>query len=530
MVMFKSNEFYDWKVINKTIGIVLAVFLAMKFSRGAGFVIVIPFTLMALFQNKVEKLLFWIMFTNMLVVTNDFFAPKGFVFSVGFRALLTGVGLYSVALFFSAKPSRLVMPLLAIFAYLFYIIIPSLQGWAPVVSTLKLVLFATTYMALAFISTKAQANRRLDMRQIRSFMLAFCIVYLFGSVLVYPVPSISLMNADELLRNGSVGTSLYKGMTNHSQTLGVFVCCWMAFLLGDWFLNVQKKNMLYLGLALCGVFLVLKTSSRTAMGSLLVTVFFMAYNMMQARGIKSQWKSKVVSMLTTFFVLAAATVIVIPSARDAVARKATKWNKEDANAQNFTLERAVMSRAGLVEYSLYFWRLKPTIGWGFQVSPEVGEMERRSGGFVLSAPIEKGVWVTAILEEGGVFGEVIYVAYMLFAFFMLLSKRAYMGSTVFMLIHVSNLGEFTMFSMSGVGCIWYTVLFAALIFDAKRLQGGMGGPAMSAGPVMPPPMAPGGQPLLIPHIGRFVPPPMPDQGREQHGKKDGPQFAIEMKS
>ena len=526
--MNKYNPHYDVKIIIRAMMAIFFVFAAMKFTRGAGFVVVVPFMLMALFQNKVQKLLFWILLTNMLVVTNDFFAPKGFVFSAGYRGLLTMVGAYGILQFFSVKPSRLVLPLMAIFGYLFYMIIPSLQGFAPKVSCLKLILFSTTYITFAFVSTKAQASKNIDMRYIRSCLLAFCIVYIFGSILVYPFPRISLMNADEMMRSGMIAASLYKGMTNHSQAMGMFMCCWMCFLLADLFFNVQKPDKLYVLLLICGVILIGKTSSRTAMGTLLVTVVFLAYNMMQARGINSRWKSKVVSGLTTMIIVAAAAVIAIPSMRDKVARAAMKYDR-DATAQSFDMQEMLVTRSGLMANSLYLWNLRPTIGWGFQVSPQVGELERKSGGFVLSAPVEKGVWVTAILEEGGVFGELIYVCYAAFAFWMLMIKKAYMGATVFVLIHVSNLGEFTMFSMSGVGCIWYGVLFVSLIFDAKRMQGAMGG-SRPRGPVMGPPVGPGGQTLLIPHIGRFVPPPMPDRRRERHGKKDGPQFAIEMKS
>lgn len=523
--MKKYNPHYDTKIIGQTILTILFFFVALKVSKGVAFVLVVPFMLMALFTNRVQKLLFWILFTNILVVTNDFFAPKGFVFSLGYRALLTGVGLYGILQFFSVKPSRYVLPLLALFGYLFYMIIPSIQGWAPRVACLKLILFSMSYMTFAFVSTKAQASKTLDMRYIRSVLLAFCIVYIAGSLLVAPFPRISLMNAEELLRSGSVGVNLYKGMTNHSQTMGMFMCCWAAFLLGDLFFNIQKPDKLYIGLVLGAAALILKTSSRTAMGTLLAGVVFLTYCMMQIRGVNSRWKSKVVSSLTMLAILAAALVIAIPSVRDKVAQKAMKWGGDGTTAQSFNVGDAVSSRAGLVEYSLYLWNLRPTIGWGFQVSPEIGAMEEKSGGFVLSAPVEKGVWVTAILEEGGVFGEIIYIGYVVFAFWALMIKRAYMGSTVFLLIHVSNLGEFSMFSMSGVGCIWYGVMFVALIFDAKRLQGGMGGPAMTAGPVMPPPMAPGGQPMFVPYIGRFVSPPMP--GRE--APRNIPQLGIEMK-
>ena len=315
--------------------------------------------------------------------------------------------------------------------------------------------------------------------------------------------------------------SLFKGMTNHSQSMGMFLCCWMCYLLADLFFNVQKPDKLYVGLLLCGAALVVKTSSRTAMGSLLITVVFLSYCMMQIRGINNRWKSKVISAMTVFFVLSAAAVIAIPSVRDKVAQKALKWNKE-GDAASFNMEDAVSSRMGLVDYSLYLWGLKPTIGWGFQVSPQVGEMERKSGGLVLSAPVEKGVWVTAILEEGGVFGAIIYGLYAALAFSILMIKKAYMGSTVFLLIHVSNLGEFTMFSMSGVGCVWYGVLFISLVFDAKRLQGAMGGPMRGpmGGQGFGPPL-PWGGPGLGPRMGRELPP----GGQSQIGRPD-PQFGI----
>lgn len=514
MAFIKSNEFYDLKIIKKSVLTILTVFLAMKFTGGAGFVVVIPFMLMALFQNRNEPLLFWIVLTNLLADTNDFFAPKGGIFSASYRLLLLGVGLYGALLFFSLRTSKFVIPLLGIFAYLIYMILPSLQGWAPMIATFKLIFFSSTYMALAYVSSKAQADGRLDMRRLRSIMLAFAIVYVGGSLLVYPFPGISQMNAS--FAQSGAGTSLYRGMVNHSQTMGVLICCFMIFLLGDLFFNLQRKDKLYTCLLLCGLFLIGKTSSRTAMGSLLATVGFLAYNMMQTKGMNSRWKSKVMSTLTTVMVLAAAVVLLIPSVRNRVARTAMKWDRE-ATSESFTLEQAVSSRMGLVDYSLYLWKLKPTIGWGFQVDPASGELEKKSGGFVFSAPIEKGVWVTAILEEGGTFGLIIYCLYAIVAFITLMMNRAYMGSTVFLAIHISNLGEFTMFSMSSVGCVWYTVLFTALVFDAKRMRGAMGGPM--CGPGFGPP--PGGAFGLGPRIGRRL----SAGGNSSAGRQD-PQFEI----
>ena len=112
----------------------------------------------------------------------------------------------------------------------------------------------------------------------------------------------------------------------------------------------------------------------------------------------------------------------------------------------------------------------PWIGNGFQVSEDFDHREIVSWKQVLSAPIEKGVWVTAVLEEGGVFGMVLFVTFILTAIFGLLSKRAVIGASALFIFVVSNLGEFTFFSMSYTGGLMWAMVFTGIALDAQRLK------------------------------------------------------------
>lgn len=469
--MKSFNPYYDIKTIAKTMLTIAIVFAGMMATGGAFYALVVPLALYAMFMNRHESLLFWVVFSNALICTNFFFAPKDMVFAISIRVLFALIGLYGVIGFCSIRIPRIIAPLMGIMFYLVYMFIPSAQGWAPSISIMKLGLFISTYLAFAYVASKAATNTRLDMRKIRSVVLALSTVYIIGSVLVLPFPGISMMNAEELLNSGSEVVSLYKGMANHSQTLGMFTCFWMIFLLADLAYNIQKADKLYVLLLVCGFFLVVQSGTRTAMGSLLAVSCFVAWTMLRARGIRMRWKSKVFTMTMGLLAVTVGLVLALPNMRDRVAKFVMKYDTA-ADAKSVNFEDAVKTRAGLVDSQMYNFRRRPAIGWGFQVSEDTADFVARSGGgLVLSAPIEKGVWVSAILEEGGILGELLYCVYALAALGLLLSRKAYMGASMFVLIHVSNLGEFTMFAMSGAGGMWYALLFFALVFDAKRLEG-----------------------------------------------------------
>ena len=77
--------------------------------------------------------------------------------------------------------------------------------------------------------------------------------------------------------------------------------------------------------------------------------------------------------------------------------------------------------------------------------------------------------ITAVLEEGGIFGFLLFCGFLLIAFPLLLSRQAYLGTCALFVFLISNLGEFTFFSTSANGGLLWAVTFVGLTLDAQRV-------------------------------------------------------------
>ena len=128
------------------------------------------------------------------------------------------------------------------------------------------------------------------------------------------------------------------------------------------------------------------------------------------------------------------------------------------------------SRRGAIENPISNWKKSPVIGNGFQVSEEMGWVKSQDMKDIISAPVEKGTWAVAILEEGGSLGMAIFLIWVLVLGSKLWSRKAYIGVAMLFSFLVSNLGEFTIFSLTSTGCfLWALVLFG-IIMDELRLK------------------------------------------------------------
>lgn len=466
----RQNDFYDIKSFWQSFAVIIAMVALMKVTNGTGFALAVPLAFIAAFRQKEESLFFWILFACMTILGNKNFMPKDFIYSVSNRVMLSGVGLYGGLLFLSQRKSKFVKPFLGIFAYLLYAFIPSSMGWAPKISCMKIVLFSLIFMTMIYAANKAIVDERTSDRKLRSVFLAYAVFIIFGSMLLLPVPHLASLDADAILKSKIIVTSLFTGMLNHSQALGPVTCVLAVVLVGDMLLNLQRADKLYILLLLCCPILIYKTSSRTAMGSFVVGLALIAFFFMRTKQLRHRWKSMAMSVILLTLAFLSVAVLLTPSIRNHIVKFAMKSYSQTAEEVVFDSEVMTSTRQVLIDRQIENFHERPAIGWGFQVSEEVGYMERHSSGLLLTAPIEKGVWVTAILEEGGAIGWTLYVLYFVIATCMLIKRRAYMGATAFLVFHVSCLGEFSMFSMSSEGGIWYTLLFLSLVFDAKRLQ------------------------------------------------------------
>lgn len=458
---------YDKKYLYRMLCVYAFSVITMYVTRGNAFVLMVPFFLGALFKNKTDTLFACAVISTALLQTNAFLVPKPQLFAVTQRALFMILGLYAGLQLLGEKKHKIISSMMIMLLYLVYMFIPSSVGWYPMISYLKLILFITVFMGYMAIANRCIQNRKSNEMQLRSLFLATAIYYIGGSILLIPFPGISQMLPSEIGK-GASALSLFKGMTLHSQALGPIACAFGLFAFGDLLFNIEKKDKLYVILLLCVPFLIYKTSSRTAMGTLVAGLCFAIYQLVNARNIKAKWKARVTSASLSVVALCSIFILVVPQMRNGIAKYILKY-ENNVKMSDVSIEQTFSTRQGKVDQQIRNFKSRPAIGWGFQVSEEI-YMQVLQGEKIsmLSAPVEKGVWVTAILEEGGVFGLALYLLFFFVVLGSLLSQKLSVACTVFVGMHISNLGEMSMFSLTGTGGLIWLLFFFAIVLDIAK--------------------------------------------------------------
>lgn len=468
----KIDTVYDKRLLMQGLFGMALLCLAMKITGGMGFLLIFPFILVGFGKNK-TGLLFWcLLATTVLTMTNANIAPKGSIFSIANRLIYLLVGGVMVLQVLGQRASKLMTPLLALLPYVAYMAIVSSVGWQPIISYLKLTLFTIVFFAFYSVGNAATARANLGVAQLRSIFLCFAVFLIVGSVCLIPFPGIATLSAQYYIQRGLPipEGSLFMGITHQSQALGPMTAVMSVMLLADLLFSVKKWDKLYLLLLLLSPLLIYKTGSRTAMGTYAAGLFFVTLVFMHARGVGAKWKGKVLSALFLIGMLGGLAFMAAPSLRQSAMQFIFKTRGAEIAKESQTYERLLSSRQGLIDHAIENFHESPWIGNGFQVSEMQKDLRVTSWKQLLSAPIEKGVWVVAVLEEGGVFGMVLFCLFLLIAFYCLLSRQAFIGAAVLFVTLVSNLGEFTFFSMSYMGGLFWSMVFLGIAMDAARLK------------------------------------------------------------
>jgi len=463
--MKDNNPYYSKKLIAKYLFILIAVAGIMKLTNGIGFAVIIPFAFAALTRNRPDDLFFYMFATIAMVVANPIVVSKSAMFFVEQRAMMVMFGLILATKVAGQKRIPYLSPFLIIIFYILYMILPSYTGWCPLISYAKLFLFGTIFLAYYGAANMAATQGREFSRSFRSMALSICIFFLIGSVLVIPYPGISQLY-EEMYLGG--GISLFRGITAHSNCCGPMISGMCAFLYADMLFGLRKYDKLYIVLLLCCPLLIWKTSSRTAMATMISGLCFATFFFSKAHNISGRWKGKITSMAMMLLIGLCLFVMLSPSAREKATTFIAKQGYEGAEV---TKENVLNSRMGLMTFGLENFKKKPLFGNGFQVAPQMEELSSKMEWYqLLSAPIEKGVWTTAILEEGGVIGMGLFILFIFSSITTLLRYKAYMGATTLFVFIVSNFGEFSFFSMSFLGGFMWTLVFTAIVIDAARIR------------------------------------------------------------
>ncbi len=465
------NRDYSLKTIRNGLFGLLALCAAMKATGGAGFVLIFIPVLLAFAKNRTALLAFVLLTTAFLTMTNDFFAPKDMIYSIAARLVYVLIAGVMILQNTGRKTAPILIPILSLLFYIAYQAITSSVGWSPIISYLKMLLFLIVFLAFFGMANATSNRNEVRYDALRNMVLIFAVFIIGGSFALIPFPGIGKMGAAKALEMGlsvkSVG--LFMGVANQPQALGPLVSGLAIFLLSDMLFSLKRWDKLYISLLFCAPILIFYTSSRTAMGTYLAGSFFATFLFMNARGVGSRWKARALNTLILIGIVCGVTLFATPQMREAVAQFTLKWTGGEQDTE-MTYDNITASRQGLIDSAMENFSESPMIGNGFQVSKAYQDLDVQSWKQLLSAPIEKGVWITAVLEEGGVFGMGLFILFILIALSGLLKHKAYIGASLLFTFIICNLGEFTLFSMSGIGGTMWAMVFSGIAIDAQRIH------------------------------------------------------------
>lgn len=460
------------KLVGQLLLGILGAILTLRTTTYAGYVLFV-FVVYTLNQKKIEFAFFAIMLLVALAIMNPVLFTKDgrfyLITRLSLLALAVGLGITT-----SRQPSPFLRPFHLLYAYIACIMVTSFWGWAPLISLMKAVLFLVFMLAL-IKGVAAVVQKGVDIRFVRAAMLAVSCFFILGSIAVIPFPSVgrSMLNTKlafwgiDPLQSNIVG--LFNGLTWHAQTLGPLLAMLNAFLLSDYLCNFRRRHWLYRVL-LAGIpVLIFMSSSRTALFSYLISILSVVLFFQSERHVPGSKRQRV--LIVCILLGLAGTMVLSFHPRTSARMHAflRKSRDPDMPAQGITVSESLMaSRMGMFEMGWANFLERPFIGNGFQVSPGMQGYSFREHGFLVSAPVEKGVLFAMILEEGGLLGAFLFFSFLiaLYVTYRRLAFTCFLSTfTVFLGL---NSGEAAFFSTSGGGGILWMICFCAMLMDIHR--------------------------------------------------------------
>lgn len=439
-----------------------------RFSKGLWLGVLTIAGFVCALSNKPGKALAMYLIIICMVGMNPIILPVSGFFGVlvRFGPLLIGLALMLRGLS-SGGQSR--VPLGMLVAFLFVAAVSSIQGWAPMVSYLKMVNFFVFLLGFWF-GLNALGKDTLGIDYLRATFLAYSTFIIFGSAVLVPFPGISTLSGLGLaLREGNIEAAnlammsaegsipLFCGVTRQSQFFAILTGMVLAWVMADMLFTEKRFSKVHLALIGVGIPLLYLSRSRAGLLALMVGVMMVAVwlpnKIMLPPTIKRHLKTGVSAMLVLGFIGA----VVAEISNDSISQWLRKV--EDVDEDRRSLSEAVTStRQGLIEESMRDFRRNPLFGSGFQVAEYTADQIAQSGSsFVISAPIEKGVLPIMVLGETGVVGAIVFAIFLISFYTTSSNRRLYVTAALFTVLLATNMGEATFFSPGGAGGLLWTI-------------------------------------------------------------------------
>jgi hypothetical protein len=267
-----------------------------------------------------------------------------------------------------------------------------------------------------------------------------------------------------------------QGVLNHPQALGTFLAPLAAFLIVSLVLIRSRFQPLHLALTGVTAAVMFMTQARTAAVAAILAIFICGIRWLWARkhSRHAAWSrvALVTALACVAITIAGAVTGELASAVEKFVFKRGEQNVEAA---------FLASRGGGM---LSQWRHfidKPLTGNGFGVYPDgrfpSGVVE--IAGIPISAPVEKGFVPTAVLEETGVFGGLMFIVMLVTLGRSIWRNPDLRWLALFLACLFVNVGEAVLLAPGGIGLLIWLFIGRSLAMSQpqRRLR-----PSMSAAP------------------------------------------------
>lgn len=407
-------------------------------------------------------------FMTVLTISNSLFFPRTILFVTAVRLSFGFIALGNLLFLLSHQGPPPFRQLKLLFGFLIISVFSSIVGWNPLISFLKLFLF-TVFQIAVFGAGAGLAQSRIPVDKFRSITFFLIAYVVYGSVALVPFPNIghsmildrwTHMDAEGLLMQE---ITLFNGVTWHSQTLGPLLAILNAYVFAELLRKPGEHRFFYLATLAIIPGLIFYTDSRTGLLSYIISLIatFVWQGFIRNRKLIEEKQRRgillILLLLGPIYLFSLGGLLQMQN----FLLKGTR------DAESVT-EALQMSRLGLAEYSLKHFINSPIIGNGFQVAENMRAYGYQDLALAASAPIEKGVLPTMVLEETGIVG---FAFFMVFIFAVLRSAlhfgclRFLASFTTFIAL---NSGEATFFSVTGPGGLYWTICILALVIDWKE--------------------------------------------------------------
>ncbi len=444
--------------------VILGVLLLSRFTKNWGFIFVSLYGVACCIDRKIGQALVVFLLISFLPMVNPFIMPRygQFVMIARISSMLMSLALLASGI---SRPGPHRLPLDLLFVYLFIAAFTSLQGYAPLVSELKVVNFLFLLLAIS-VGTRNLHRSPGDILFLRNTYLAIIAFTVYGSLLTLPFPHIAyLTSLRSAMANygldyayeAAAGNNrlLFSGATTHSQFLGPLSACCLGWLLCDMWLVERRWNPLHTALMVPIPVIAFMTRARIALFSLVVAVIASFFICLPKAKLSQKFKARFYSAVFMFLFALLALASVAEFRNHTISRWIRKT--DDVTSDERTLGDALtQSRQGAIAENLRDFRRNRLFGSGFQVSRKMAGGGSSSSLF--SAPVEKGLLPLMVLGESGLLGSTVFVFFLVSFFSVCKVKRYSATATLFIVFLATNMAEATFFSPAGAGGVFWSLL------------------------------------------------------------------------